>query len=205
MPKLHSPAAERNRDPILTVLRRVLPSSGTVVSVASGSGQHDVHFAAALPDLTFQPTDVDEEAIASIAAHRAEANLPNLARPIRLDVLDDPWPVASADAVLNINMLHISPWRACEGLFRGCARILERDALLYVYGPFIVDGRPLEPSNAAFDRSLRERSSEWGLRSVGEVEEVARSFGFTREQLIAMPANNLSLIFRRTLQRTWTA
>jgi hypothetical protein len=205
MTKQYSPAAERNRDPILSILRRVLPERGTVLSIASGSGQHDVHFAAALPHLSFQPSDVDEEALASIGEHRAEAKLPNLMRPIRLDVLEDPWPVTSADAVININMLHISPWRACEGLFRGAAQLLERGSVLYLYGPYLVEGRELEPSNAAFDRSLRERNPEWGLRSVGEVEKVARSFGFAREELIPMPANNLSLIFRRTLQRTWTS
>src|SRR5574339_625317 len=110
MPKLHSPAAERNRDPILSVLNRVLPARGTVLTIASGSGQHDVHFARALPELGFQPSDIDEEALSSIARHRAEADLANLARPIRLDVTEEPWPITAADAVININMIHIAPW-----------------------------------------------------------------------------------------------
>jgi hypothetical protein len=203
--KLHSPAAERNRDPILRVLERVLPARGKVLTIASGSGQHDVHFARAFPELTFQPSDVDEEAIASIALHRAEANLPNLAKPIRLDVTEEPWPIEQADAVVNINMIHISPWTACEALLRGAARILERDAVLYLYGPFIIEGRELEPSNADFDRRLRASNPEWGLRVLGEVVQAASRYGFRFEERVEMPANNNSIIFRRTIQRTFVA
>jgi hypothetical protein len=204
MPKCHSPAAEKNRDPILSVLRRILPARGTVLSVASGSGQHDVYFAEALPHLTFQPSDLDDDALASIAIRRAEAGLPNVAKPIKLDASRDPWPIDSADAVININMIHIAPWRACEGLFRGAARILERDAVLYLYGPMFVEGREPAPSNVDFDRGLRAQNPEWGVRTIGEVERVAWSFGFRLEEMVPMPANNTSAIFRRTIQRLFT-
>lgn len=198
MPKLESPSSLRNRDPILEVLRRILPPSGTVLSIASGSGVHDEYFARALPNLIFQPSDPDPASRASILAYRAEAGLPNLLEPLALDVREETWPISQAEAILNINMIHISPWSACEGLFRGAAKLLAEGSVLYLYGPYIIEGRPLEPSNAAFDRSLRERNPEWGLRVLSDVEEVARRSGFVSAELVSMPANNVSVVFRRS-------
>ena len=192
-----SPAAARNRDPILAVLREVLPATGTVLEIASGTGEHAVHVAAALPGLTWQPSDIDEDALGSIAAHCARARLPNLMPPLRLDVTALSWPVSGADALVCINMLHIAPWAAAEGLMAGAARVLAPGSVLYLYGPFKQDGRHTAPSNAAFDASLRARDPQWGVRDTGEVADLARRHGFALDRQVAMPANNLSLIFRR--------
>jgi hypothetical protein len=194
---LTSPAAARNRDPILAVLRAVLPPAGLVLEIASGTGEHAVHFAAALPGLTWQPSDVDEESLGSIAAYRALAALPNLLAPLRLDVTAPSWPAARADALVCINMLHISPWAAAEGLMAGAERLLAPGKILYLYGPFKKDGRHTAPSNAAFDESLRARHPEWGVRDTGEVADLARRHGLALVRQLGMPANNLSLIFRR--------
>ncbi len=193
--KRHAPATERNRDPILEVLREVLPASGLVLEIASGSGEHAVHFASALPTLTFQSSDPDPDAVASIAAWGWEANLPNLRTPLQLDASAD-WAFDHADAILCINMIHISPWAATLGLLRNAARILSVGAPLYLYGPYRREGIPTTPSNEAFDQSLKARNPEWGLRIVEDV--VAAAAGFDLERLVEMPANNLSLIFRRT-------
>src|SRR5262249_28273084 len=152
---LTSPAALRNRGPILDVLRRVLPARGTVLEIGSGSGEHAVHFAAGLPHLTWQPTDLDPDALASIAAHRRAAGLPNLLPPSELGGAVPSWPVPNADAVVSINMIHIAPWLAAEGLVAGAGRMLAPGAVLFLYGPFKEDGRHTAPSNAAFDASLR--------------------------------------------------
>jgi SAM-dependent methyltransferase len=194
---LVSPAAARNRDPILEVLRRVLPARGTVLEIASGSGEHAVYFAAALPHLVWQPTDPDPAALRSIAAYRASAGLPNLAPPVALDAAASAWPVEAADAVVAINMVHIAPWRATEGLMAGAARVLGPAGVLYLYGPYMVDGAHTAPSNAAFDESLKARDPAWGVRDVADVSALARSHGFVLAERVAMPANNLSLIFRR--------
>jgi SAM-dependent methyltransferase len=194
---LTAPAVARNRDPILDVLRRVLPARGTVVEVASGSGEHAVYFAAALPDLIWQPTDRDPAALRSIVAHRAAAGLPNLAPPLELDAASSGWPVDSADAIVAINMVHISPWRATEGLIAGAARVLAPSGVLYLYGPYKENGVHTAPSNAAFDASLRARDPEWGVRDVAEVADLADARGLALAERVAMPANNLSLVFRR--------
>jgi SAM-dependent methyltransferase len=194
---LTSPAALRNRGPILDVLRRVLPATGTVLEIASGSGEHAVHFAAALPQLSWQPSDVAEDALASIAAYRTAAGLTNLLPPIELDVTLPAWPVARADAIVSLNMIHIAPWSAAVGLFAGANRLLAPGAVLYLYGPFREDGRHTAPSNAAFDASLRSRNPEWGVRDLGEVAALAADHGLQFEERIAMPANNLSVVFRR--------
>jgi len=196
-PMLTSPAAARNRDPILAVLREVLPPGGMVLEIASGTGEHAVHFAGALPGLTWQPSDVAEESLGSIAAHRAFAALPNLLAPLRLDVTAPSWPAARADALVCINMLHISPWAAAEGLMAGAERLLAPGKFLYLYGPFKQDGRHTAPSNAAFDDSLRARHPEWGVRDTGELADLARRHGLALVRQVGMPANNLSLIFRR--------
>lgn len=195
--RLQAPSAQRNRDAILDVLRQVLPSSGVVLEIASGSGEHAVHFAAALPGLTFLPSDPAPDALASIVAWTRESGLSNILSPLQLDASAPQWPVAAADAILCINMIHISPWTATEGLFGGAGRLLKPGSPLYLYGPYRRPDRPLEPSNAAFDESLRSRDPGWGLRDLGEVEEVAAANGFGPPQIIEMPANNLSVVFRK--------
>ncbi|HKY80762.1 MAG TPA: DUF938 domain-containing protein [Sphingobium sp.] len=195
--KRYAPAAERNRDAILSVLRQELPTSGLVLEVASGSGEHAIHFAAAFPDLDWQPSDPDPAALASIAAWREEAGLPNLRQPIRLDAAA-PWPVDSADAILCINMVHISPWTATLGLLRGAGACLPRGGLLYLYGPYLRDGVDTAPSNLAFDASLRARDPQWGLRRVEDMIAAADAAGLRFDRLVDMPANNLSLLFRKT-------
>ncbi len=150
-PRIYRPYVARNRDPILDVLRRVLPGQGLVLEVASGSGEHAAYFAAHLPALTWQPSDPDPEALASIAAHRAAAGTPNLLAPLQLDVSAPRWPVERADAMICNNMIHISPWSASEGLMAGAARTLPPGGVLYLYGPYKIDGRHTAPSNAAFD------------------------------------------------------
>jgi SAM-dependent methyltransferase len=192
---LTSPAAARNRGPILGVLRRVLPPTGTVLEVASGTGEHAVHFAAGLPDVTWQPTDRDPEALRSISAHRVAAGLPNLLAPMELDVTAAAWPVERADAVVSINMIHIAPWPAAEGLVAGAARLLAPGGVLFLYGPFREDGRHTA-SNAAFDDSLRARNPEWGVRDLRDAEALIRRHGFGLAETVAMPANNLSVVFR---------
>lgn len=189
----HAPAAERNRDPILSVLARVLPPEGRVLEIASGTGQHVVHFARQLPHLSWQPSDVSEEALASIRAYVTEASLPNVMAPIRLDVRE-PWP--EADAVVCINMIHISPMSATEALFRGAGG-LPSGGVLVTYGPYKIDGQHTAPSNEAFDASLRARDPSWGVRDLADLEALAERNGLTLEQRVAMPANNFTLVWRR--------
>jgi SAM-dependent methyltransferase len=196
-PRLYRPHVARNRDPILDVLRRVLPSRGLVLEIASGSGEHAVYFAEAMPSRTWQPTDPDAEALASIAAHRAAADAPNLLPPLKLDVTSQTWPVAQADAIVCCNMIHTAPWAACEGLIAGAARVLPAGGILYLYGPYMIGGRHTAPSNAAFDADLRARNHAWGIRDLDEVTALGESCGLTRAETVAMPANNLSVIFRR--------
>jgi SAM-dependent methyltransferase len=193
-----SPSTARNRDPILAVLKLRLPEIGAVLEIAAGAGEHAVHMAAALPGLTWRPTDPDPDALASIAAWRAHAGLANLAAPARLDAADpETWPVGPFEAVVNINMIHISPWSATEGLMAGAARVLAPGGLLFLYGPYIEADVETSPSNVAFDQSLRSRNPAWGLRRLEDVTALAASHGLTREARVAMPANNLALAFRR--------
>jgi SAM-dependent methyltransferase len=198
---LLSPAVARNRDPILAVLRRHLPDHGTVLEIAAGTGEHAAYFAPQFPRLTWQPTDVDPDALASIEAHRIAANAPNLRTPIELDVTAAAWPVTQADAVISINMIHISPWAASQGLMSGAARLLPAGGLLYLYGPFKENGQHTAPSNAAFDASLRARDPSWGVRDTGDVRALADSHGFDFVERVAMPANNLSLVFKRRAEQ----
>jgi SAM-dependent methyltransferase len=195
--RLEYPATQRNRDFILDVLRDVLPASGLVLEVASGSGEHVIHFARAFPTLTFQPSDPERPARLSIAAWVKESGLANLRPPLELDASRDNWPIAAADAILCINMIHISPWSASEGLMRGAARILRPGAPLYLYGPYRQTNVETAPSNEAFDASLKSRNSAWGLRDLDEVAELARASGFSGPHVTPMPANNLSVVFRR--------
>lgn len=194
-PRLHAPSAQRNRDAILAVLTDVLPSSGCVLEIASGSGEHAVHFAGALPGLTFQPSDPSPDAVASIAAWTAQSGLGNILSPLVLDATAADWPV-SADAILCINMIHIAPWAAAEGLFRQAGRLLKSGQPLYLYGPYRRPDRPLEPSNAAFDESLRSRDPAWGLRELDAVAALGAANNLGAPEIVEMPANNLSLIFR---------
>jgi SAM-dependent methyltransferase len=196
--KRSSPATARNREPIREVLARYLPRSGLVLELASGAGEHAVHLARALPALEWQPSDADPAALASIAAWRDDAALPNLRAPLALDVMAEPWPVARADALVCINMIHIAPWEAALAMFAGAARLLAPGALLYLYGPVRENG-VTAPSNDDFDRSLRARDPRWGVRDVADLRAAAAgpAGGFVLEELIPMPANNSSLIFRR--------
>jgi SAM-dependent methyltransferase len=196
--KRHAPATERNREPIAAVLAELLPERGTVVEVAAGSGEHAVHFAARFPHLLWQPTDPDPEALASIAAWREEAGLANLLPPLRLDAAAPDWPVAAADALLCVNMVHISPWAATEGLMRGAGALLPPGGPLILYGPYRRADTPTAPSNAAFDVSLRSRNPDWGLRDLEAVKAEAARNGLAFERLYEMPANNLTLAFRRS-------
>jgi uncharacterized protein DUF938 len=194
--KQHAPWTARNREPIREVLARELPPQGSVLELASGSGEHAVDCARAFPGLTWQPTDISEAALASIAAWRDEAQLANLRAPVALDVTAAVWPVTQADAIVCINMVHISPWEATLGLFAGASRLLAAGALLYLYGPYRFGGAFLAESNAEFDRSLRDRDPRWGVRDVGELEAAARPHGLVLRDTVAMPSNNHSLLFR---------
>jgi hypothetical protein len=195
--KAHAPAAGRNREPIAEVLRGVLPLHGVVVEIASGTGQHAVHFARLFPALTWQPTDRDAELLASIAAWREEAGLGNLLPPLPLDAAASDWPVAAADAVVCINMVHISPWEATVGLMRGAASLLASGAPLVLYGAYIREGVPTAASNLAFDESLKARNPQWGLRRLEVVRAEAEKNGLCFERLFEMPANNLTVVFRK--------
>jgi hypothetical protein len=193
--RAHAPATERNREPILHLLREVLPASGLILEIASGTGEHVRFFAEALPELEWQPSDPDPHALSSIAAWIE--GVPNVREPLPLDASAPDWAIGRADAILCINMVHISPWSATEGLFAGAARLLGQGAPLYLYGPYRRAGVPTAPSNEAFDASLKARNSAWGLRQLEDVIALAGSSGFELDRLVEMPANNLSLVFRR--------
>ena len=190
----HAPATLRNRMAIADVLREQLPRSGTVLEVASGSGEHVAYFAEEFPALDWQPSDPDPDALVSIAAWCD--GIVNVAPPLALDASASDWPISRADALLCINMVHISPWNATLGLLTGAARLLAPDAPLILYGPFLQTDVPPAPSNTAFDETLRARDPRWGLRQVESIERIAAGHGFARDQLIEMPANNLMLVFR---------
>jgi hypothetical protein len=192
-----APATKRNREPLLAVLRRVLPASGTVLEVASGSGEHAVYFAAELPSLTWRPSDPDPAALASITAWTAHAGVANVRPPLVLDAAAEVWPTVDADALLCVNMVHIAPWEACLGLMRGAAQTLPRGGALVMYGPYRVGGAHTAPSNAAFDADLRARNARWGVRDLEAVVEAARAQGFAHVETVAMPANNLTVVYRR--------
>lgn len=192
-----APAALRNREAILDVLRTVLPASGQVLEVASGTGEHVVHFARHLPNLDWQPSDPAPEARQSIAAWTQTKHLENVRTPLDLDAAQTSWPIEQAAAIICINMIHISPWDATVGLMRGAAHVLPRGGPLYLYGPYRRADRALEPTNATFDRDLRARNADWGLRELDAVIACGAEHGLIFEQSIDMPANNLSVIFRR--------
>ena len=191
------PAAERNKDPILGVLARVLPSRGLVLEVASGTGQHVMHFAEALSDLTWQPSDPDAELRESVARRMQEERRANVNWPIDLDVTKLPWPLQKADAILAINLIHVAPWSATLALFEGAKALLSPQGVLFLYGPYRRHGQHTSKSNQQFDSDLHAQDSEWGLRDLEAVSEAAASSGFVLTEIVAMPANNFSLVFRR--------
>lgn len=193
--KRSAPAALRNREPILAVLRDWLPATGRVLEIAAGTGEHALFFAEAFPDLHWQPTDPDIEARASIAAWREEEGTPNLAAPLPLDVMTPDWPVESADAILAINLVHISPPAASTGLLDGAARLLPPGAPLILYGPWRVTGEPLASSNLAFEQALKERDPSFGLRNLQAFAADAAARGLRLAERRTMPANNLMLRF----------
>lgn len=199
-PLVIPPASERNAEPIWEQLARILAPvrarKGLVLEIAAGSGYHAAFFARAFPELTWQPSDPDAGARANIAAHRAAAGLANLQEPLALDV-EAPWPITQADAILCVNMIHISPWSATLALFAGAGRILDKNGVLVTYGPYSIDGDFLAPSNLDFDASLKSRNPTWGIRDVSDVTRVAAGNGFTLAETIRMPANNLILVFCR--------
>jgi SAM-dependent methyltransferase len=190
-----APATARNRGPLLEVLRGVLPEEGLVLEVAAGTGEHAAHFAAALPGLTWQPTDLDEDARASINAWAQESSLENIRPALPLDARIWPWPVSAAAAILCVNMIHIAPWAATSGLLRGARELLPPGTPLILYGPFLRAGEPTAPSNLAFDADLRRHDPEWGVRPLEKVALAAE--GFALERVVEMPAHNLTVIFRR--------
>jgi hypothetical protein len=200
-PRQYRPHVERNRDPIFDVLKRVLPARGVVLEIASGSGEHAAYFAAQLPSLSWQPTDPDPQALASIAAHREASGAANLLPPLRLDVTAPLWPVERADVVMCCNMIHIAPWAACEGLIAGAQWVLPAGGILYLYGPYKIDGRHTAPSNADFDGYLRAQNPAWGIRDLADVAALAQRHGLALVETVPMPANNFSVIFRRNAAR----
>lgn len=193
----YAPATGRNREPIAAVLGPILPDAGLVLEVASGTGEHVIHFAQCFQALDWQPSDPSADARASIAGWLKAEGPANVRAPLALDAAAEGWPIDRADAIVCINMIHISPWEATVGLLRGAGRILPPDAPLYLYGPYRRGARPLEPSNAGFDENLRSRDPRWGLREVDDVIACAAEYGLAVESVIEMPANNLSIILRR--------
>jgi SAM-dependent methyltransferase len=193
-----APAAERNKGPILEVLQRVLPPRGLVLEIGSGTGQHVVHFAMALSQLSWQPSDPDAENRQSIALWSRVEELGNVRAPLALDVRERPWPIDAADAIVCINVVHVSPWAATLALFDGVREVLPPEGVLFLYGPYRRGGRHTAPSNEKFDADLRAHNPEWGLRDIGELAEVADRAGFALAEIVDMPANNFSLVFRKT-------
>lgn len=196
--KWFSAPAERNKGPILEVLARVLPASGLALEIASGTGQHAVHFARGLPGLTWQPSDPDAEFRRAIALRVAEEGPPNVNAPLDIEVNRLPWGVAAADAVVCMNMIHVAPWPATRALIEGARAVLRQDGVLFLYGPYRRFGGHTSPGNEQFDADLRARNPEWGLRDMEVVAELAVEAGFALAEVVGMPANNFSLVFRKS-------
>ena len=193
----YAPATLRNRDFIVDVLRDVLPTTGAILEIASGSGEHVIHFAKNFPKLVFQPSDREPDALHSVAAWVKAMGVANVRAPLVLNAARSPWPIVSADGIICVNMIHISPWEATLGLIKGAAAILSSGSPFYLYGPYQREGVATAPSNQAFDRSLRDRNPAWGLRDLEAVAAIAQSVGFSAPVVTEMPANNLSVVFRR--------
>lgn len=198
--RLSSPSAARNKAPVLEVLTRIFPQTGTVLEVASGTGEHVTHFAKTLTGLTWRPTEFNAESHASITAWIAAEALTNVRPPVALDASADVWPVeddAPFDAMLSMNMIHIAPWEAGLGLLSGTGRLLKPGGVLALYGPFARGGAHTAPSNAAFDESLKRRDPSWGVRDLDNVEHEANARGLILDEVVEMPANNLVVVLRR--------
>jgi SAM-dependent methyltransferase len=198
--RMYSPSAARNLAPILEVLKRVLPAHSAVLEIACGTGEHAVHFAGAMPNLTWRPSDPDSGARASTASWIKFTGLSNVLPPLDIDVCAKAWGVeqmAPFDAIVSLNMIHIAPWAATLGLFAGAGRLLRPGGLLFLYGPFMRNGAHNAPSNAAFDASLKARDPSWGLRDTADLERLGESSGLSLRETIEMPANNMSLVFSR--------
>jgi SAM-dependent methyltransferase len=195
--RLVAPSAERNKEPILAVLRRVLPRQGAALEIASGTGQHVAHFARALPDLQWWPSEPDVTMHGSIAAWIAHEGLTNVRPPVAHDVGTAPWPIEHADAVVCINMIHIAPWQATLDLMRGAGRVLPPDGVLVLYGPYRRGGEHTAPSNAAFDAQLRRSDPQWGVRDLEAVADAAKAHRLALEEIVPMPANNFVLVLRK--------
>lgn len=193
----HAPATLRNRDPILAALRRVLPGAGTVLEIGSGSGEHAAYFAAALAPLRWQPSDASDSDFASITGWAREHGASTVEAPLLLDATSETWPVTRADAMFSANVIHIAPWSVAEGMLRGGGRVLPPGAPLVLYGPFMRGGAHTAATNAAFDAELRRRDPSWGIRDLGAVTGFADTRGLSLEDVIEMPANNLTVVFRR--------
>lgn len=195
-------AADRNRDDVFAVLREVLPRSGTILEIASGGGQHAAHFAAALPGVVWQPSDASPDRLALMVERFKNLEISNLRPPVLLDVGADVWPVEAAPVdppvtgIVNVNMIQVAPWSICRALFAGAARLMTTGGVLYMYGPFIRDGVHMSEGNAEFDRSLRARNPEWGLRDLSDVCDAAVQAGLKLDRVVEMPVNNLSVVFR---------
>lgn len=197
-PRFSSPSALRNREPIWTVLQSTLPERGKMLEIASGSGEHAIHYAERLPNLIWQPSDPSQKARASIKAWSDEVGLANLLPPLDIDVTNEIWPIDSADAMLAINMVHISPWSATEGLIKGAGKLLSSGGSLILYGPYKQQGREFVDSNMEFDAWLRNQNADWGIRQLEEVAELAGRVGLSLSSIVYMPANNLCVIFKRS-------
>jgi cyclopropane fatty-acyl-phospholipid synthase-like methyltransferase len=195
--RLVSPSAERNKAPIAEVLQRVLPTRGSMLEISSGTGQHVVHFARAMPNCVWQPTERDPDCLRSIAAWLAAEALQNVNAPLYLDVHDEVWPAGQVDAVVCINMIHIAPSSATQALFRGATTIVNTGGVLVLYGPFRREGQHTSPSNETFDRLLQAQNPEWGVRNLDDVARLAAKEGFELRERCEMPANNLAVIFRK--------
>ena len=200
--KRYAPAAARNREPVLSVLRDILPERGKVLEIGSGSGEHTAFLAPHFPALEWQPSEADLDAFPSIIGWAQSATITHpevtIHPPVLLNTCEPSWPVEQADAVISLNMIHISPWESCEGLMAGAGRILTGSGVLYLYGPFMQNGGHTAPSNAEFDASLRQRDTRWGVRNLEDIIALAGKHGLRHDQTVTMPANNLSLVFVRS-------
>lgn len=195
--RFSSPSALRNLEPIWNVLQKILPESGTMLEIASGSGEHVVHYASRSPNLIWQPSDPSEKARASIKAWAEEERLENLMSPLNIDVTREIWPIDHADAMLAINMVHISPWIATEGLIKGASKLLTEGGTLTLYGPYKQEDREFVESNVEFDAWLRNQNADWGIRQLEDVIDLAQQVSLSLSSIINMPANNLCVIFKR--------
>ncbi len=197
MKKQHSPACERNQVPILNVLRNHLNSKARILEIASGTGQHAAFFTSQMRGWIWQASDVEDDALNSIQAYREDGANENFLEPLRISTCDEAWNIGKFDAALCCNMIHISPWESCQGLFKHLSQHLVKDGTVFLYGPFIQDGLDTAPSNLAFDASLRSRDPKWGIRNLTAVAQEAKSHNFIQQQIYEMPANNLCVIFRK--------